>query len=117
MNGNNLKLSEVQYLVRDEADQMLAAEFEEDVEVILEKLPSERQSMVFFSATMLGWVQKLARKYLDDPLTIDLVGEEEEKLVKGIKLYAISVIVTSKRTMLSDLITVYAKGGKTIVFT
>lgn len=114
--GNSLKLGEVQNLVLDEADQMLAVGFEEDVEVILEKLPSERQSMLF-SATMPAWVKKLARKYLDNPLTIDLVGDHDEKLAEGIKLYAIPTTATSKRTILSDLITVYAKGGKTIVFT
>lgn len=72
INGKSLKLSEVEYLVLDEADQMLAVGFEEDVELILESLPSERQSMLF-SATMPGWVKKLARKYLNNPLTIDLV--------------------------------------------
>eukprot|EP00262_Sarcandra_glabra_P010391 TRINITY_DN25659_c0_g1_i1.p1 TRINITY_DN25659_c0_g1~~TRINITY_DN25659_c0_g1_i1.p1 ORF type:complete len:760 (-),score=170.57 TRINITY_DN25659_c0_g1_i1:224-2503(-) len=116
VNSNSLQLGEVQYLVLDEADQMLAVGFEEDVEVILEKLPSERQSMLF-SATMPGWVKKLARKYLDKPLTIDLVGDQDEKLAEGIKLYALSTTATSKRTILGDLITVYAKGGKTIVFT
>lgn len=73
INGGSLKLSEVEYLVLDEADQMLAVGFEEDVEVILETLPSQRQSMLF-SATMPGWVKKLARKYLNNPLTIDLVS-------------------------------------------
>ncbi|PKU77785.1 DEAD-box ATP-dependent RNA helicase 3, chloroplastic [Dendrobium catenatum] len=116
VNNDSLQLGEVQYLILDEADRMLAVGFEEDVEVILEKLPSKRQNMLF-SATMPGWVKKLARKYLDNPLTIDLVGEEEEKLAEGIKLYAVSTTSTSKRTILSDLITVYAKGGKTIVFT
>ncbi|GER41923.1 DEAD-box ATP-dependent RNA helicase [Striga asiatica] len=116
INNNILKLGEVQYLVLDEADQMLAVGFEEDVEVILEKLPSQRQSMLF-SATMPGWVKKLARKFLDNPLTIDLVGDDEEKLAEGIKLYAISTTSTSKRTILSDLVTVYARGGKAIVFT
>ncbi|ONK61416.1 uncharacterized protein A4U43_C08F29680 [Asparagus officinalis] len=116
VNSNSLQLGEVQYLVLDEADQMLAVGFEEDVEVILEKLPSERQSMLF-SATMPTWVKKLARKYLDNPLTIDLVGDQDEKLAEGIKLYALPSTVTSKRSVLSDLITVYAKGGKTIVFT
>lgn len=72
INGGSLKLGEVQFLVLDEADQMLAVGFEEDVEVILEKLPAKRQSMLF-SATMPSWVKKLARKYLDNPLTIDLV--------------------------------------------
>ncbi|KAK1280939.1 hypothetical protein QJS04_geneDACA004766 [Acorus gramineus] len=116
INSNSLQLGEVQYLVLDEADQMLAVGFEEDVEVILEKLPPQRQSMLF-SATMPGWVKKLSRKYLDNPLTVDLVGDQEEKLAEGIKLYAIPTTATSKRTILSDLITVYAKGGKTIVFT
>lgn len=73
INGNSLKLGEVQYLVLDEADSMLAVGFEEDVEVILQKLPTQRQSMLF-SATMPAWVKKLARKYLDNPLTIDLVN-------------------------------------------
>ncbi|XP_027935864.1 DEAD-box ATP-dependent RNA helicase 3, chloroplastic-like [Vigna unguiculata] len=117
LNGGSLTLSEVQYLVLDEADQMLAVGFEEDVEVILDKVPAQRQTMLF-SATMPGWVKKLSRKHLNNPLTIDLVGEEEEeKLAEGIKLYALSATATSKRTVLSDLITVYAKGGKTIVFT
>ncbi|KAG2278536.1 hypothetical protein Bca52824_061091 [Brassica carinata] len=114
--GRSLKLGEVEYLVLDEADQMLAVGFEEAVESILENLPQKRQSMLF-SATMPTWVKKLARKYLDNPLNIDLVGDQDEKLAEGIKLYAISATSTSKRTILSDLITVYAKGGKTIVFT
>ncbi|KAJ0700293.1 putative RNA helicase transcription factor interactor and regulator CCHC(Zn) family [Helianthus annuus] len=114
--SNSLKLGEVQFLVLDEADQMLAVGFEEDVEHILEQLPSERQSMLF-SATMPGWVKKLSRKYLNNPLTIDLVGDQDEKLAEGIKLYAIPTTSTSKRTILGDLVTVYAKGGKTIVFT
>ncbi|CAL9136257.1 unnamed protein product [Musa acuminata var. zebrina] len=116
VNDNSLRLGEVQFFILDEADQMLAVGFEEDVEVILEKLPSERQNMLF-SATMPGWVKKLARRNLKDPLTIDLVGDQDEKLAEGIKLYAIPTTATSKRTILSDLVTVYAKGGKAIVFT
>jgi ATP-dependent RNA helicase DDX21 len=59
-------------LVLDEADQMLAVGFEEDVESILETIPSQRQIMLF-SATMPGWVKKLSRKHLNNPKTIDLV--------------------------------------------
>ncbi|MFS8022796.1 putative RNA helicase [Helianthus anomalus] len=53
--------------MHDEADQMLAVGFEEDVETTLEKLPPQRQSMLF-SATMPRWVQKLSRKYLKKPV-------------------------------------------------
>lgn len=116
VNNGTLKLDEIQFLVLDEADQMLAVGFEEDVEVILDKIPDERQSMLF-SATMPAWVQKLARKHLDKPMTIDLVGDSDEKLAEGIKLYAVATTATSKRSILGDLIMVYAKGGKTIVFT
>jgi ATP-dependent RNA helicase DDX21 len=68
----SLILNEVRYLVLDEADQMLAIGFADDVERILESVPIERQSMLF-SATMPDWVKKVARKYLKQPLTIDLV--------------------------------------------
>lgn len=68
----SLHLQDVSFLVLDEADQMLAVGFEEDVERILEQIPQARQSMLF-SATMPSWVKKLSRKYLKDPLTIDLV--------------------------------------------
>ncbi|GLJ13887.1 hypothetical protein SUGI_0221880 [Cryptomeria japonica] len=47
VNNRTLKLDEIQFLVLDEADQMLAVGFEEDVEVILDKLPDERQRMLF----------------------------------------------------------------------
>uniref|UniRef100_A0A0D3D4L1 Helicase ATP-binding domain-containing protein n=1 Tax=Brassica oleracea var. oleracea TaxID=109376 RepID=A0A0D3D4L1_BRAOL len=63
----NREPGEVEYLVLDEADQMLAVGFEEAVESILENLPQKRQSMLF-SATMPTWVKKLARKYLDNPV-------------------------------------------------
>ncbi|CAK8572612.1 unnamed protein product [Lathyrus sativus] len=116
INGKTLKLSDIQYLVLDEADQMLAVGFEEDVELILENIPSKRQIMLF-SATMPGWVKKLSRKHLSNPLTIDLVGDSEEKLAEGIKLYAVSATVSSKRRILYGLINAYGKGGKTIVFT
>lgn len=72
INRGSLRLQEVRFLVLDEADQMLAVGFEEDVEQILEQMPNQRQSMLF-SATMPTWVKKLSRKYLHDALTIDLV--------------------------------------------
>ncbi|CAM6007903.1 unnamed protein product [Sphagnum balticum] len=111
-----LDLHDIRHFVLDEADQMLAVGFEEDVERILEQMPRNRQGMLF-SATMPTWVKKLARKYLKDPLTIDLVGETDEKLAEGIKLYALSTGQSAKRSILNDLIAVYAKGGKSIVFT
>eukprot|EP00249_Psilotum_nudum_P023058 c28735_g1_i1 orf=588-3083(-) len=112
----SLNLNDVRYVILDEADRMLAVGFEEDVEKILEELPVKRQSMLF-SATMPAWVKSLSRKYLDKPLTIDLVGDSDEKLADNIKLYSVSSVSSAKFSILRDLITVYCNGGKTIVFT
>ncbi|CAN6918811.1 unnamed protein product [Brassica oleracea] len=52
---------------------MLQVGFAEDVEIILERLPEKRQSMMF-SATIPSWIRSLTKKYLNDPLTIDLMS-------------------------------------------
>jgi ATP-dependent RNA helicase DDX21 len=112
----SLRLSDVHFLVLDEADSMLAVGFEEDVERILQQLPKKRQSMLF-SATMPKWVKDLSRKYLNKPLIVDLVGDADDKLAEGIKNLAIQIPAAAKRSILTDLITVHGKTGKTIVFT
>ncbi|KAH0454869.1 hypothetical protein IEQ34_016793 [Dendrobium chrysotoxum] len=109
-----LNLSEVQFVVLDEADQMLAVGFAEDVEVILDKLPQKRQSMMF-SATMPSWIRKVSQKYLNNPVTIDLVGDSDQKLAEGISLFSIASDNYGKPSILGPL--EHAKGGKCIVFT
>lgn len=111
-----LNLSEIQFVVLDEADQMLAVGFDEDVEVIMENLPQNRQSMLF-SATMPSWIRKITSKYLKDPIIIDLVGDEDQKLPEGISLYSIASEHYGKPSILGPLIKEHANGGKCIVFT
>lgn len=55
---------------------MLSIGFEEDVERILENAPKERQTLLF-SATMPTWVKKLTRRFQNNPITVDLVGDDE----------------------------------------
>ncbi|XP_047334977.1 DEAD-box ATP-dependent RNA helicase 53, mitochondrial-like [Impatiens glandulifera] len=116
INRGALNLSKIQFLVLDEADQMLNVGFADDVETILSNLPQNRQSMLF-SATMPSWIKKLAQKYLKNPLTVDLVGESNQKLADGITLYTIASAGHEKPSIIGPLITEHAKGGKTIVFT
>ncbi|KAL4364499.1 hypothetical protein S245_022719 [Arachis hypogaea] len=116
LNRGALNLQEVQYVVLDEADQMLQVGFQEDVEKILERLPPKRQTLMF-SATMPSWIKQITRNYLQDPLTIDLVGESDQKLADGISLYSIGTDMYVKAGILGPLITEHAKGGKCIVFT
>ncbi|WP_404472319.1 DEAD/DEAH box helicase [Microbacterium aerolatum] len=60
-----LDLSELKYLVLDEADEMLKMGFAEDVEQILAQTPEEKQ-VALFSATMPAQIRRLAQKYLRD---------------------------------------------------
>ena len=53
-----LDLSELKYLVLDEADEMLRMGFIDDVELILSHAPEERQTALF-SATMPGPIKKI----------------------------------------------------------
>jgi ATP-dependent RNA helicase DeaD len=64
-----LDLSRVDYLVLDEADEMLAMGFAEDVERILSDTPEYKQ-VALFSATMPAAIRKLTTKYLHDPLEV-----------------------------------------------
>ncbi|NJL86555.1 MAG: DEAD/DEAH box helicase [Leptolyngbyaceae cyanobacterium SM1_1_3] len=64
-----LKLDQLNWLVLDEADEMLNMGFIQDVEKILSKAPSERQT-AFFSATMEAAVRELAAKFLRSPVTV-----------------------------------------------
>ncbi len=61
-----LDLSRVDYLVLDEADEMLTMGFAEDIERILADTPEYKQ-VALFSATMPPAIRKLATKYLHDP--------------------------------------------------
>ncbi|SMO57070.1 ATP-dependent RNA helicase DeaD [Balnearium lithotrophicum] len=63
INRGILKLDRVRYAVLDEADQMLDMGFIEDIEEILSKTPSEKQTMLF-SATMPYEIRKLIDNYL-----------------------------------------------------
>ena len=61
-----LRLDQLRALVLDEADEMLRMGFIDDVEWILERTPAQRQ-IALFSATMPQAIQKVAKKYLQQP--------------------------------------------------
>ena len=64
-----LDLSELKYLVLDEADEMLKMGFAEDVETILADTPDNKQ-VGLFSATMPASIRRISKKYLNDPAEI-----------------------------------------------
>ncbi|RYP83899.1 DEAD/DEAH box helicase [Nocardioides guangzhouensis] len=64
-----LDLSELRFLVLDEADEMLKMGFAEDVETILADTPDDKQ-VALFSATMPAQIRRISKKHLTDPVEI-----------------------------------------------
>jgi len=73
---NRLNLEGVQYLVLDEADEMLSMGFAEDLDAILANTPQEKQTLLF-SATMPPDMVKLSKKYMTDPIEISAGSKQE----------------------------------------
>ena len=69
LDKGTLDLSELKFLVLDEADEMLKMGFAEDVETILAQTPDDKQ-VAMFSATMPPQIRRLSAKYLNDPQEI-----------------------------------------------
>ncbi len=69
LSRGKLDLSELSWLVLDEADEMLNMGFIQDVEHILSQSPAERQT-AFFSATMAPAIRELTAKFLRSPVTV-----------------------------------------------
>ena len=70
-----LDLSTVRTVVLDEADEMLSMGFIEDIERILERIPTERQTMLF-SATISRRVQELAARYMRAPESVSITPKQ-----------------------------------------
>src|SRR6195952_4001763 len=71
LDKGTLDLTELKYLVLDEADEMLKMGFAEDVETILKDTPDDKQ-IALFSATMPAQIRRISSKYLHDPEEITI---------------------------------------------
>ncbi|AUD03703.1 DEAD/DEAH box helicase [Spirosoma pollinicola] len=84
MASNALQLSDVDILVLDEADKMLELGFEEEMELIFDRLPRDRQT-ILFSATLGDAIQDINTALLHNPVKIEIVEEEQNlDLIKQI---------------------------------
>lgn len=76
MKRGSLDLTEIKYLVLDEADEMLKMGFAEDVETILADTPDEKQ-VALFSATMPPQIRRISQQYLNNPEEIKIAGKTQ----------------------------------------
>jgi ATP-dependent RNA helicase RhlE len=99
--GNGLKLNQVEFLVLDEADRMLDMGFINDIRKIVAKLPLKRQTLLF-SATMPKDIADLAEQMLRNPARVAVtpVSSTAERITQRI----IQVDHAAKPAILAQLL-------------
>lgn len=104
INRKTLRFDQLHTLVLDEADEMLNMGFREDIETIIESLPTERQT-VLFSATMPKAILDITNKYQTNPHLIQI--KQNVKTAEGITQYYYEVNQSEKTQLQIQLIELY----------
>ena len=107
-----LDIGGVGVVVLDEADEMLDIGFAPDIESILGRTPSERQT-VLFSATMPTAIRRMVGKHLTDPMWIRDGGEAQP--VAEVKQVYFEVAVRDRNDTLAEILKKNAE-GQSLVF-
>lgn len=112
LNQGALWLDKVRFLVLDEADEMLDRGFAPDVERILDRTTTARQTAMF-SATLPDWVRKTADKHLHNPVVIKVDPRPEDNAPIDHVAYDMGNV--DKLAALKDLLD-YQGEGSIIIF-
>jgi ATP-dependent RNA helicase DeaD len=107
MERNTINLSKVKLLILDEADRMLDMGFIRDVEHIIKKIPNNRQTL-FFSATISPEIERLADRYVKNPIKIAAANQVDPKKLKQVyynvqkhlKLSLLAQLLEEEKSML-----------------
>jgi ATP-dependent RNA helicase RhlE len=118
INQRYIKLNNVKTVVLDEADTMLDMGFINDIKKIFEKMPQEKQ-VLLFSATMPDAIKKLAEQFLKHPININVnpvsstVDKVEQRLYYVDKSNKINLLLSilKKEDIKSALIFTRTKHG------
>ena len=104
MRRGTLRLETVKMVILDEVDVMLNMGFRDDIELILQSVPKERQT-VFFSATIPRPIQTLIEKYARDPQQVRI--EQKAMTVPTVEQFYYEVDRRFKIELLTKLIDIH----------
>ncbi len=112
MRRETLDLSNLKFVVLDEADEMLRMGFIEDVEWILGQTPENRQTALF-SATMPRPIRRIAERYLKNAKNVEI--EHKTLTVPTVKQFYVNVSEGQKADALTRLLEADANPGEAVL--
>jgi ATP-dependent RNA helicase DeaD len=112
MRRETLDLSNLKFVVLDEADEMLRMGFIDDVEWILGQTPENRQTALF-SATMPRPIRRIADRYLKNPQNVEI--EHKTLTVPTIKQFYVNVSEGQKADALTRLLEADSTPGEAVL--
>lgn len=109
--NSGVDLSHVEYLILDEADRMLDMGFFDDIMKIVNKMPKERQTLLF-SATLPPKIRQLAQQILRNPVEVNIAISKPNEAIKQ------SIYVCHEHQKLKLVQQIYGSdfSGKSIIF-
>lgn len=101
---NTLNLEDIEYLVIDEADEMLSLGFMDQVKDIISKLKKQRRTMLF-SATIEKELEEVCKDIMIDPIRIDIQDKVKKNNIEEVfykikeeeKIKALKNIIYTKK--------------------
>lgn len=105
MRRKTLRLQQIEIVILDEADEMLSMGFVEDIEAILQEVPTQRQTLLF-SATMPKSIQDLAQRFMLEPEFISM--KAKEMTVPSIEQYYVEVQEKQKFDVLCRMLDIHS---------
>jgi len=76
----SINLSNIKFLVLDEADRMFDMGFKEEMHKIITSLPENKQTLMFSATLEDKEIEKLANTYLKNPFRIDIIDNEKKDI-------------------------------------